>query len=71
MVINIGKLINVHLLVNGKISKSDIASSVSVISERNAKNASMARFAKSSRHFPGWTEEPLPLPRQKLRQDNK
>lgn len=60
IVINISMLINVHLLVNGKISNSGTASSVSVISERNAKNASMARFAKSSHHLPGWTEERTP-----------
>lgn len=42
MVINISMLIAVHLLVNGTASNSDIASSVSVISERNEKNAFMA-----------------------------
>jgi len=62
VIINISKLINVHLLVNGNIINSGIASNVSVISERNEKNASMVRFAKSSRHLPGRTEEPPSSP---------
>ena len=53
MVINISMLIDVHLLVIGKISNCEIASNVSDISERNARNASMTQFTKSSRHLSG------------------
>jgi len=69
MVINISVLIKVHLLVNGKISNSDMVSNVSVINERNEKML----LCLDLRNLPVicQDEQRNPLPCQKLRQDNK
>jgi hypothetical protein len=53
MVFNIIMSINVHLLVNGKISNYDIASNVSVIIERNGSICEIFQsFARKNRGTP-------------------